>query len=82
MKLNVKALGLAGGILWSVYMFLLTWLGILGYGSQDAASIVKAYYLGYSVTPIGSIIGAVYGFFDGGIFCVLIALLYNKLAEK
>ena len=82
MKFNVRAFGLAGGILWSVYMLALTWFGILGYGSQDAASIVKAYYVGYSVSPIGSIVGAIYGFFDGAIFCVLFALIYNKLAEK
>ena len=82
MKLDVKAFGLTGGILWSIIMFILTWLGILGYGSVNAASIAKAYYIGYSVSPIGSIIGAVYGFFDAGIGCILFALLYNKLAKK
>ena len=81
MKLDVKAFGLTGGILWGIIMFILTWLGILGYGSVDAASIAKAYYIGYSVSPIGSIIGAVYGFFDAGIGCTLFALLYNKLAK-
>ncbi|MBN1405683.1 MAG: bacteriophage holin [Candidatus Omnitrophica bacterium] len=82
MKLNVKAFGLAGGILWSVSMFVLTWLGILGYGSQEAAAIAKSYYIGYSVTPIGSLIGAIYAFFDAGIGCALLALLYNKLAKE
>ena len=82
MKLNVKAFGLAGGILWSASLFVLTWAGIMGYGSLNAATIAKAYYVGYSVTPIGSIIGAIYGFFDAGIGCALFALLYNKLTEK
>ncbi|TRZ80490.1 hypothetical protein D4R86_04270 [bacterium] len=82
MKLNVKAFGLAGGILWSASIFLLTWMGILGYGSQDAAGIAKSYYIGYSLTPIGSLIGAVYGFFDAGIACILFAFLYNKFAPK
>ncbi len=82
MKLNVKAFGLAGGILWSASMFVLTWFGILGYGSQVASDIAKSYYVGYSVTPVGSLIGAVYGFFDAGIGCALFAVLYNKLLRK
>lgn len=80
--MDVKALGLAGGILWGASVFVLTWLGIMGYGSINAASMIKAYYIGYSVSPIGSVIGAVYGFFDAGIGCVLLALLYNKIAGK
>lgn len=82
MKLNVKAFGLAGGFLWGGSMFVLTWVGILGYGSKDAAVIAKSYYIGYSVTPPGSLVGAVYGFFDALIGCSLLALLYNKLSEK
>jgi hypothetical protein len=82
MRLNVAAFGLAGGILWSAGMFVLTWLGISGYGSLNAASIAKAYYVGYSVSPAGSIIGAIYGFFDAGMGCALLALLYNRLIKK
>jgi len=82
MKLDVRAFGLAGGILWSASIFVLTWLGILGYGSLSAASMIKAYYIGYSVSPIGSVVGALYGFFDAGIGCALLALLYNKLVKK
>ena len=82
MKLNVKAFALAGGILWGGSLFILTWLAIWGYGSQDAASIAKSYYIGYSMTPIGSLIGAVYGFFDAGIGVGIFALIYNKLTGK
>jgi len=82
MKLDVKALALAGGILWGASMFVLTWMGILGYGSAVAGEIAKSYYLGYSVTPVGSVIGAVYGFFDAGIGMALLALLYNRIAGK
>ncbi|MGB2630575.1 MAG: hypothetical protein WBD24_06710 [Candidatus Omnitrophota bacterium] len=82
MKLNVKALALAGGILWGASMFILTWMGILGYGSNVAADIAKSYYIGYTVTPLGSIAGAVYGFFDAGIGLTIFGLIYNKLAGK
>ena len=80
-KLNVKAFALAGGILWGAALFILTWLGILGYGSTVGGMMIKAYYIGYSVTPIGSLIGAVYGFFDAGIWCGIFALIYNKLCK-
>ncbi|MCK4851631.1 MAG: hypothetical protein KAS86_00815 [Candidatus Omnitrophica bacterium] len=80
MKLNVKAFALAAGIFWGVSVFALTWMGIWGYGSGEAASIVRSYYLGYSVTPLGSLIGAGYGFFDAGIGCAIFAFLYNRLA--
>lgn len=81
MKLNVKAFALAGGILWGASMFILTWLEIAGYGNITAASVVKSYYIGYSVSPVGSIIGAVYGFCDAGIGCALFGLIYNKLTK-
>ncbi len=43
---------------------------------------IKSYYLGYSVSAIGSIIGAIWGFFDCGIGCAIFAALYNKFAAK
>ncbi|MBD3427059.1 MAG: hypothetical protein GF409_07525 [Candidatus Omnitrophica bacterium] len=81
MKLDVKALALAGGILWGASIFILTWLGILGYGSNVAAQIAKSYYIGYTVTPVGSIIGALYGFVDAGVGMAVFGLIYNKLAR-
>jgi len=81
-KFNVKAFALAGGILWGASLFILTWLEIWGYGSVTGEAMVKAYYLGYTVTPVGSVLGAVYGFFDAGIGCAIFALIYNKFAAK
>jgi len=82
MKLNVKAFALAGGILWGSSMFVLTWFSIWGYGSIEAASVAKSYYIGYTVSPVGSLLGAVYGFLDVGIGTAIFALLYNKLTGK
>ena len=81
-KLSVKAFAFAGGIFWGASLFILTWLDIWGYGSVTGEAMAKAYYIGYSVSPIGSAIGAVYGFFDVGIGCAIFALIYNKLAAK
>ena len=82
MKLSVKGFALAGGIMWGASVFVLTWCSLQGYGGVDALSVVKSYYIGYSVSPIGSVIGAVYGFFDMGIACAIFAVLYNKLAAN
>ncbi len=82
MKLNVMAFAIAGGILWGASVCALTWMALLGYGNVDAASIAKSYYIGFTVTPVGSVIGAIYGFFDAGIACAIFALLYNKLIRK
>ena len=82
MKLNVKAFALAGGILWGVSMFILTWWIMMFTGNTGDPTIVgKMYYIGYSISPLGSLIGAVYGFFDVGFACAIFALLYNKLAK-
>jgi len=80
MKLDVKGFALSGGILWGASVFLITWMKILGYGAT--LDVIKSYYIGYSVTPIGSLISAVYGFFDLGVGCLIFALLYNKLAKE
>lgn len=87
MKLNVKAFALAGGILWALSMFILTWWvmqfqGTLNISGDIAQYIGKTYYIGYELSPKGSVIGAVYGFFDAGIACGVFALLYNKLAGR
>ena len=81
-KLNVKAFSLAGGVLWSASMFILTWWIMIFTGDTGAPTIVgKMYYIGYSISPLGSLVGAIYGFFDASIGCALFALLYNKFAS-
>ncbi|MCK9554877.1 hypothetical protein M0R36_03545 [bacterium] len=83
MKLSVKAFALAGGILWALSMFLLTWWFIMTCGDTGDPTIVgRCYYIGYSISPLGSLIGAVYGFFDAAIGCAVFALLYNALVGK
>ncbi|MGD2278925.1 MAG: bacteriophage holin [Candidatus Omnitrophota bacterium] len=83
MRLNVKAFALAGGILWALGMFTLTWWTMLFTGDTGDPTIIgKMYYIGYSISPIGSVIGAVWGFFDAGIGCAIFALLYNLIVGK
>ncbi len=80
MKLQVMPFALAGGIVWALGLFMLTWMNILGYG--ESLTVIKSYYIGYSVTPLGSVIGAAWAFFDAGIGCAAFALIYNLFAKK
>ncbi len=82
MKLNVRALGLAGGIAWGLVIFLLTyWFLIFGYEGVTLARLSNV-YLGYSVTWYGAFVGLIWGFVDGFIGGVLLAWLYNKFAGQ
>ena len=81
MKLNVKAFGLALGIVWAIGAFM---MGILAMTSGYCAKFVEALgtvYIGYKATFPGSIAGCIWAFFDAGIGGVVIAWLYNKFAK-
>ena len=80
-KLDIRAFSLSAGIFWSVSVFL---MGILAMSCPWAGKFVAAlgiFYVGYSVTIWGSVIGAVWAFFDAAIGCGIFAWLYNKLAK-
>jgi hypothetical protein len=80
--LSPTRLGLAGGILWGISLFLMTLLSIwTQYGSQFL-SLVADIYPGYSTTPAGSIIGLFWGFLDGFLGLFILAWLYNKLGTQ
>lgn len=82
MRLNVRALGLAGGIVWGLAIFLTTyWFLVLGHGGTMLSKLSNV-YLGYSVTWYGAFVGLVWGFVDGFIGGALLAWLYNKFAGK
>lgn len=82
MKLNAKALALAGGIVWGVGILVLTyWFLILGFEGGTLVKL-KRVYLGYSVTWYGGFIGLIWGFVDGLIGCGLLAWLYNRFANQ
>jgi len=82
MKLDVKACALACGLIWSLGLFVLTWWVIAFDGSTGEATLIGRVYRGYSITPIGSMIGMVWGFFDGLIGGAAFAWLYNRLVTE
>ena len=82
MKLNVKACGLAFGLVWGGGLFLLTWWIIAFEGATGEVTMIGRLYRGYTITPIGSVIGLAWGFVDGLVGGLIFAWLYNLLAGK
>ncbi len=62
--MSIRSLGLTAGIFGSVTMFFLTWWLILTGNSEGPITLIERVYIGFSFTPSGSIIGAIYGFVD------------------
>jgi ABC-type nitrate/sulfonate/bicarbonate transport system permease component len=85
MKLSLKALALASGILWALALFLtgLTSLIWPGYGEtflKMMASVYPGYHASGSISDV--IVGTLYAFLDGAIFGLLFGWLYNLLGPK
>lgn len=82
MKLHVRSFGLACGILIGLALFLITWWIILTKGLSRETTIVGQFYIGYNISPLGSLIGLVWGFVEGWLGGMLFAWLYNRFAGR
>lgn len=80
MKFNVSAFALAFGIWWGAGIFLMTWW-LIAIGAAVEPTIFERIYVGYSVTPLGSVVGLIWGFVCGTICGGIFAWLYNALAK-
>lgn len=79
-KLSVKAMAIAGGILWGFYMLFLGWAAFFGWGNA-LVEMMSSLYIGFTATLLGGVIGAAWGFADGAIAGAIIALVYNTVAK-
>ncbi len=76
-KINAWKLGLAGGILWGILLFIMTWMAkYTGYGMFWLSQWIDI-YPGYVLTAQGAFIGLIYGFVAGFISMYLLGLVYN-----
>jgi hypothetical protein len=82
MKFNVKAFALACGLIWGFGLFLITWWVMLFEGSASDLLSIEYVYRGFDISPIGSMVGLVWGFFDGLIAGALFAWLYNFIVSR
>ena len=81
LKLNGTILGIVLGMVLGLLIFAATiWLVIKG-GTNVGAhlNLLSQFFIGYSVTFVGSLIGFVYGFVTGFVCGFLIAWIYNKV---
>jgi hypothetical protein len=81
MQFNIKAYALTCAILWSFSIFIMTWWLIV-MGSTGDMKLLGDFYRGFTLTPVGSVIGAVWAFFDALIGGAIFAWLYNKLTTQ
>jgi hypothetical protein len=82
MKLNVKAFALTSGIIWSLGLFALTWWIIAFDGVTHEVTLIGRLYRGYDISPLGSLVGLVWGFFDALIGGLIFAWLYNLFTAR
>jgi hypothetical protein len=81
MRLNVKAFALASSLIWGLGLFLLTWWIIAFEGATGDATLIGRVYRGYTITPLGSVIGLIWALVDGLIGGAILAWLYNRIVE-
>jgi len=80
-KMNVKALAIALGSAWGLCMLFIGFASMFGM-AEKFVEVMGSGYIGFEPTFVGSIIGAVWGFVDGAIGGIVIALIYNAVAKK
>ena len=82
MKLNVKSFAITCALFWGLGLLLLTWWIILFDGVTGEITFIGRIYRGYTISPMGSIIGLAWAIIDGGIGGAIFAWLYNLLVSR
>ena len=82
MRLNVKSFALTTGLVWGIGLFLLTWWIIAFDGITGEPTLIGRLYRGYNISPIGSVLGLIWAFFDGLIIGAIFAWLYNQISTR
>ena len=80
--LSIRSVALTTGILGASAMFFLAWWLIVIGNAEGPTTLFERMYIGYSFTPLGSVIGAAWGFVDWGIAGAIFAWLYNWINKK
>ena len=82
MKLNVKAFALTGSLFWGTGLFFIAWWIMLFEGPTGEPTIIGQVYRGYSISPLGSLIGLGWGLLDGMIAGTVFSWLYNFMVDR
>ncbi len=79
--MSIRSIALTAGIFGAASMFLIAWWLILNGNAEGPTTLLERMYIGYSFTPLGSVIGALWGFIDFAIGGALAAWLYQKIKK-
>ncbi len=82
MKLHVKAFALTCALVWGIGLCIATWWIVLLDGASQKTTFIGLVYRGYTLSPIGSAYGLLWGFVDGLIGGALFAWLYNCIVGR
>jgi hypothetical protein len=82
MKLNIKAFALTCSLIWGFGLFALTWWIMAFEGQTGEVTFIGKIYRGFSITPLGSLIGLVYALADGFVGGLIFAWLYNVISGR
>jgi len=82
MKLNVKAFALTAGLFWGTGLCFIAWWIMLFEGPTGQPTLIGQVYRGYSISPLGSLIGLGWGLLDGMIGGTVFAWLYNFISGR
>ena len=77
--MSIRSVALTTGILGAMAMFFLAWWLIIIGEAEGPITLLERMYIGYSFTPLGSVIGAIWGFVDFAIAGAIFAWIYNKI---
>ncbi|MDY6788671.1 MAG: hypothetical protein SVV03_01780 [Candidatus Nanohaloarchaea archaeon] len=80
-KIDSKAVSLAGGLTWALALFVGGILSMWIPGWQSMVNWIGQFYVGYGSGFVGSLVGAVWGFFDLFIGLYVFCWLYNYFHE-
>jgi len=79
--MSIRSIALTAGIFGAASMFLIAWWLILIGNAEGPPTLLERMYIGYSFTPLGSVIGALWGFVDFAIGGAIAAWLYQKMKK-
>lgn len=81
-KFHVLSFALACGLTWGLYLGLLALVAMWWGLGSDIIDLLGTGYIGLKATPLGALIGLIWGFVDAFIGGLIFAWLYNLLTKK
>ena len=82
MKLDIRSFAITCALVLGIGLFLGTWWVIAFDGASADPALIGKVYRGYTLTPMGSVIGLIWGLGDGLIGGAIFACLYNLLTSR